>query len=74
MQSALAAQKPAQFDVCIANILQGPLLELQPRLCGYLKPGGTLLLSGILTSQVRPSTELSITTFQQVCQPMLSPY
>ena len=41
-----------QFDICIANILQGPLLDLQPRLSGYVKPGGMLLLSGILTSQV----------------------
>lgn len=41
-----------QFDICIANILKGPLLDLQPRLSGYIKPGGQLLLSGILTSQV----------------------
>ena len=48
----LPQQQPKQFDICIANILQGPLLDLQPRLSGYVKPGGQLLLSGILTSQV----------------------
>ncbi len=42
-----------QFDICIANILRGPLLDLQPRLTAYVKPGGHLLLSGILESQVR---------------------
>ncbi len=31
---------------------QGPLLDLAPRLAGYLKPGGVLALSGILVSQV----------------------
>lgn len=48
----LPQHQPKQFDVCIANILQGPLLDLQPRLSKYVKPGGQLLLSGILTSQV----------------------
>ena len=33
--------------------MQGPLLELQTRLKGYVKPGGLLLLSGILQTQVR---------------------
>ncbi len=44
--------KPIHFDICIANILRGPLLDLQPRLSSYVKPGGQLLLSGILVSQV----------------------
>ena len=48
----LPEHQPRQCDICIANILQGPLLDLQPRLSGYVKPGGMLLLSGILTSQV----------------------
>ena len=45
------AEQPQHFDICIANILRGPLLDLQPRLSAYVKPGGHLLLSGILTSQ-----------------------
>jgi len=40
------------FDVVAANILRGPLLELQPRLTQYCRPGGLLLLSGILAEQV----------------------
>ena len=32
-------------------VLQGPLLELQPRLSGYVKPGGILILSGITEAQ-----------------------
>ncbi|GFR45308.1 hypothetical protein Agub_g6668 [Astrephomene gubernaculifera] len=40
-----------QFDLVVANILRGPLVELQPRLSGYVRPGGRLLLSGILAEQ-----------------------
>ena len=35
----------------IANILANPLRVLAPALCGYLNPGGTLVLSGILVDQ-----------------------
>ncbi len=38
-------------DVVIANILAGPLVELADTLLGLLKPGGTLLLSGLLDKQ-----------------------
>jgi ribosomal protein L11 methyltransferase len=37
--------------VVIANILAGPLVELSDRLLQLLRPGGTLLLSGLLESQ-----------------------
>ena len=40
------------FDVVVANILRGPLVELMPRLSAYGGPGSALLLSGILTEQV----------------------
>lgn len=40
-----------QFDLVVANILFRPLLELQPRLTSYCKPGGRLLVSGILQEQ-----------------------
>ncbi|KAG2434485.1 hypothetical protein HYH02_012314 [Chlamydomonas schloesseri] len=39
------------FDLVVANILRGPLVELQGRLSGYVKPGGLLMLSGILYEQ-----------------------
>ncbi|MEZ5574034.1 MAG: 50S ribosomal protein L11 methyltransferase [Halioglobus sp.] len=40
-----------QADVVIANILAGPLIELSAILLGFLKPQGTLLLSGLLETQ-----------------------
>ena len=38
-------------DVVVANILAGPLATLSEELLGLLKPGGTLLLSGLLDTQ-----------------------
>lgn len=40
-------------DVVVANILAGPLAELKPVISAYVKPGGLLALSGILTSQAQ---------------------
>ncbi len=47
---------PRQFedtpaDLILANILANPLLELAPRFAGLLKPGGQIVLSGILAEQ-----------------------
>lgn len=47
-----AATLPAQVDVVVANILAGTLVELAPLLCAYLRPGGQLILAGILKQQV----------------------
>lgn len=44
----LAAER---YDVVVANILSGPLVELAPTLCAHLTPGGRLALSGILAGQ-----------------------
>jgi ribosomal protein L11 methyltransferase len=41
----------ATYDVVVANILVGPLLELRPRLTQLVRPGGALALSGLLASQ-----------------------
>ena len=41
----------APFDLLIANILAGPLIELAPDFAGSLAPGGTLVLAGLLDSQ-----------------------
>lgn len=46
----LEARLPA--DLVIANILAGPLVELAPTLVGHLRPGGDLVLSGVLLEQV----------------------
>jgi ribosomal protein L11 methyltransferase len=39
-------------DLLMANILAGPLMELADRFAGLLRPGGKILLSGILKSQL----------------------
>lgn len=39
------------YDVVMANILAGPLVELAPKLLDSLRPGGLLVLSGILAEQ-----------------------
>ncbi len=41
----------AGYDMLLANILAGPLAELADRLCAALRPGGRLVLSGILAEQ-----------------------
>lgn len=40
-----------QFDLVFANILMRPLIRLAPRLVPAAKPGGTLVLSGLLRAQ-----------------------
>jgi ribosomal protein L11 methyltransferase len=39
-------------ELLMANILAGPLVELAPRFAELVKPGGQILLSGILQSQL----------------------
>ena len=39
------------YDIVMANILAGPLVELAPRLAAYTKAGGHIVLSGILNTQ-----------------------
>ena len=38
-------------NTVVANILAGPLIELSPTLLSLLRPGGTLMLSGLLDKQ-----------------------
>lgn len=45
-------QPTLEADVVMANILSGPLLELQSIITGYCKSGGRIVLSGILAEQV----------------------
>lgn len=46
-----APQAPLAADLLLANILSGPLCELAPRLAALLKPGGELVLAGLLEEQ-----------------------
>lgn len=38
-------------DTMVANILVGPVMDLEPLFASYVKPGGRVCLSGILVTQ-----------------------
>ena len=40
-----------QYEIVVANILSGPLVELAPTLAGHTLSGGDIVLSGILAEQ-----------------------
>lgn len=44
-------QRRAPYDLVVANILAGPLIELAPSLSAILQEGGTLVLAGLLNTQ-----------------------
>jgi ribosomal protein L11 methyltransferase len=50
MDSPLLAAR-APFDLIVANILAGPLIELAPAFAKALAPGGTVILAGLLDAQ-----------------------
>ena len=50
MDSAMLAAR-APFDLIIANILAGPLIELAPNFVRSLAPRGTIVLAGLLNTQ-----------------------
>jgi ribosomal protein L11 methyltransferase len=50
MDSALLAAR-APFDLIVANILAGPLIELAPAFAEALAPNGAIVLAGLLDSQ-----------------------
>jgi ribosomal protein L11 methyltransferase len=46
--------RPARaFDLVLANLLPGPLLDLAPAMRRALRPGGIAVLSGLLDHQAR---------------------
>ena len=51
----LAARAP--FDLIVANILAGPLIELAPHFATALAPGGVVVLAGLLDTQVAGMVE-----------------
>lgn len=46
-----ALAEAAPYDLIFANILKGPLVALAPEITANLKPGGHVILSGILNEQ-----------------------
>jgi len=53
MESPLLCAR-APFDLVIANILAGPLIELAPDFAKALVPGGSVVLAGLLDAQAEP--------------------
>jgi ribosomal protein L11 methyltransferase len=51
ISDALLEEVRGTFDVVIANIVDGVLIQLRPDLLRVLKPGGHLFLTGILTER-----------------------
>jgi ribosomal protein L11 methyltransferase len=48
-----AIRTAGPFDLIFANILARPLVSLAHGLCNLLKPGGTIILSGLTRDQLR---------------------
>lgn len=46
-----------QYDIVVANILSGPLVELAPTLQAHVAPGGEIVLSGILQEQAEQTRQ-----------------
>lgn len=44
-------QRRAPYDLVIANILAGPLIELAPAMAAIMQEGATLILAGLLNTQ-----------------------
>jgi len=55
---ALAARAP--YDLIVANILAGPLMDLSESFAAATRPGGGVLLSGLLVEQA----DLVVSTYQ----------
>lgn len=55
---AVDAPAPEAADVVLANILSSPLRVLAPLLAGLARPGGSVVLSGILTTQAQELSDI----------------
>ncbi|MDX1459251.1 MAG: 50S ribosomal protein L11 methyltransferase [Marinobacter sp.] len=54
----LPADEPREMaDIMLANILAQPLISLAPKLAAMVRPGGDVVLSGILSNQAREVME-----------------
>jgi ribosomal protein L11 methyltransferase len=65
------AVPPVTVDIVAANILAGPLIALAPTIARHVRPGGTLVMSGILVPQaegVARAYEPYCTDFEQASE------
>lgn len=53
MESGLLSAR-APFDLIVANILAGPLIDLAPHFAKALTTGGSVILAGLLDTQAEP--------------------
>lgn len=53
IQAGLPDAASGTYDTVLANILASPLKVLAPLLAGHMKPGGSLVLAGILERQAQ---------------------
>ncbi|MDD2760476.1 MAG: 50S ribosomal protein L11 methyltransferase [Methylomonas sp.] len=60
----------AQADVVVANILAKPLIELSATITALVKPGGCLILSGILNEQAQAVADAYRAQGLQVADPV----
>jgi len=51
LRAGLPDKAQGTYDTVLANILATPLKVLAPLLCGHVRPGGSLVLAGILARQ-----------------------
>jgi ribosomal protein L11 methyltransferase len=58
-----AESLPPGVDLVLSNILSGPLCELAPRFAGLVRPGGDLVLAGLMESEVADVTAAQDTWF-----------
>lgn len=57
LQAGLPETAQGVYDVVLANILATPLKVLAPLLCAHVRPGGALVLAGILERQAEELRE-----------------
>ncbi len=61
-------QRPeGSFDLVLANILAGTLIELAPLLKRQVKPGGRILMAGILDEQAEQVSRVYEPQFEMCC-------
>ncbi len=53
---AAAESLPKGVDILMSNILSGPLCELAPRFAALIRPGGDLILAGLMEHEVSDVT------------------
>ncbi len=64
---AASAALPAQVDVLLANILSGPLRELAAALSARLRPGGSIVLAGLMDHEITEVTQAYSAWFDMCC-------